>query len=73
MKTAVFVLIVVVFGVLHQDFWNWDNPGLVFGSIPVGLAYHASYSVVAAILWAIAVKFAWPTRLEKWADGEEVD
>ena len=33
-----------------------------------GLAYHAAYSLVAATFWAIVMKFAWPTRLEEWAD-----
>lgn len=62
---AVFILLAI----LHQDSWNWDNANLVFGFIPVGLAYHALYSIVAAIFWALVVKFAWPYYLEEWADG----
>jgi hypothetical protein len=58
------ILIVAVY-VLHQDFWNWKSvEPLVFGFLPVGLAYHAGYSVLAAILMAILVKFAWPKHLE---------
>ena len=70
MKPAVLVSIIVfiVLAVLHQDVWNWDNANLVFGFLPVGLAYHAAYSVVAATFWAIVMKIAWPTRLEEWAD-----
>jgi hypothetical protein len=50
---------------LHQDFWNWKQAEpLVFGFLPVGLAYHAAYSVLAALLMAILVKFAWPKHLE---------
>jgi hypothetical protein len=58
------VLILVVY-VLHQDFWNWKKAEpLFFGFLPVGLAYHAAYSVIAAVLMAILVKFAWPKHLE---------
>ena len=70
MKPAVLVstIVFIVLAVLHQDVWNWDNANLVFGFLPVGLAYHAAYSVVAATFWAIVMKIAWPTRLEEWAD-----
>jgi hypothetical protein len=70
MKPAVLIAIVVfiVLAILHQDVWNWDNADLVFGFMPIGLAYHAGYSIVAASFWAIVMKFAWPTRLEEWAD-----
>lgn len=69
--TIVFVIVFVILAVLHQDVWNWDNANLVFGFIPVGLAYHAGYSLVAAAFWAIVIKFAWPEHLEKWADEED--
>lgn len=58
------ILIVAVY-VLHQDFWNWKTAEpIVFGFLPIGLAYHAGYSVVAAILMAILMKVAWPKHLE---------
>ena len=67
----------VVLGVLHQDQWNWDKADLVFGFMPVGLAYHAAYSIVAAIFWALILVFAWPHALERWAEerggDEKVD
>ncbi|XAM00188.1 DUF3311 domain-containing protein [Phycisphaeraceae bacterium D3-23] len=59
--------------VLHQDFWNWGNRSLVFGFMPVGLAYHAGYSVAAALLWAAAVRFAWPSDVEAWAEDAPAD
>jgi len=70
MKTPSIIAIVVfiILAILHQDVWNWDNANLVFGFLPVGLAYHAAYSLIAATFWAIVMKFAWPTRLEEWAD-----
>ncbi len=71
MKTGVIIFVFVALAVLHQDTWNWDNGNLVFGFIPVGLAYHACYSMVAAIFWGWVVKFAWPDRMEKWAEGDD--
>ena len=55
---------VVVVYLLHQDNWNWKNSDLVFGVLPVGLAYHAGYSILAAAMMAVLVKFAWPKHLE---------
>ena len=54
---------------LHQDFWFWNTARpLVFGFLPVGLFYHAAYSlVVAGLMWAL-VRFAWPAHLEADAD-----
>ncbi len=50
---------------LHQDFWWWDDSDtLVFGFVPVGLAYHAVLSLAAGLLWALAVKFCWPADVE---------
>lgn len=57
----------LVFGVylLHQDCWNWKKiEPMVFGFLPVGLAYHAGYSLLAAVTMAVLVKFAWPKHLE---------
>ncbi len=65
------IAIFIILAVLHQDFWNWDNANNVLGFIPVGLAYHAGYSIVAALFWAFVIKVAWPTKLERWADGED--
>jgi len=68
MKPArIILLTLLVAGVyiLHQDFWNWNKAEpLVFGFLPVGLAYHAAYSVLASITMALLVKFAWPKHLE---------
>ena len=71
-KHVIFILAVVL-GVLHQDFWNWDSSSLVFGFMPIGLAYHAGYSIAAATLWVFAIKFAWPTELVEWAESDDED
>ena len=61
LKPALLTLLVIVVYVLHQDFWNWRRATpLVLGFLPVGLAYHAAYSVLAAVTMAVLVKFAWP-------------
>jgi hypothetical protein len=63
-KIGLTLLILAVY-ILHQDFWNWKNAEpLVFGFLPVGLAYHAGYSLLAAALMAVLVKIAWPAHLE---------
>ncbi len=65
------LLLVVAVYVLHQDFWNWKKPEpLIFGFLPIGLAYHAGYSILAAIMMAVLVKFAWPAHLE-WSESQE--
>jgi Protein of unknown function (DUF3311) len=64
MKKLLLFLMVAGVYVLHQDNWNWKDSGLVFGFLPVGLAYHATYSVLASVMMALLVKFAWPKHLE---------
>ena len=64
-KTVLLTLLVLAVYVLHQDFWNWKRATpLVLGFLPVGLAYHAAYSLLAALTMALLVKFAWPKHLE---------
>ena len=63
-KLLLFLLIAGVY-LLHQDFWNWKSAEVVFGFLPIGLAYHAGYSVLAALMMAVLVKFAWPEHLEE--------
>ena len=66
MKKYLLCLLVLAVYALHQDFWNWNKTDpLVFGFVPVGLAYHAAYSFAAAALMWVFVKFAWPEHLEK--------
>ena len=65
LKTLLLTLLVLAVYILHQDFWNWKKTEpLVLGFLPIGLAYHAAYSVLAAITMAVLVKFAWPKHLE---------
>ena len=65
-KVILLTAMIVGVYILHQDYWNWKTPEpLVFGFLPIGLAYHAGYSILAAIMMAVLVKFAWPKHLEK--------
>lgn len=64
-------LLLLVYYALHQDFWNWTAARpLLFGFLPIGLAYHALYAIGASALMALLVKVAWPERLEPWAEKE---
>jgi hypothetical protein len=65
MKKALLVLAVVVLYALHQDLWFWRKARpLVFGFVPVGLFYHACFSVASALLMGLLVRWGWPARLE---------
>lgn len=69
MKKALLTLVVLVVYVLHQDVWLFRAARpLVFGFVPVGLAYHAAYTVLAALLMWLLVRVAWPSRLEQEAE-----
>jgi hypothetical protein len=67
-KLIYFALVVLAF--IHQDFWFWDNPTLLCGFLPIGLAYHAFYSLLAALVWLLALKYAWPADIETFAEGD---
>ena len=63
-KFLLFLMIAFVY-VIHQDNWNWSKTDVVLGFLPIGLAYHALYSILAAVMMALLVKFAWPKHLEE--------
>ena len=63
MKYVLAALVVVVL-YLHHDTWNWTNKSLVFGFLPLGLAYHAGYALLASATMAVLVKFLWPKELD---------
>jgi hypothetical protein len=58
------VLLAVLY-VLHQDFWFWfaARP-LVFGFLPIGLFYHAAFTLACSIVMWVLVAQAWPAHLE---------
>ena len=72
MTRILLILAVIVLIVLHQDFWNWRRiEPLAFGFLPVGLWYHALYCLAAAgLMWGL-VRWAWPSELEREAEGHQ--
>jgi hypothetical protein len=69
-RAILYAALAVLF-VLHQDVWLWDDPRIVLG-MPVGLTYHFGYCLVAALVLAFAVRFAWPESADV-PEGREVD
>lgn len=63
MKYIIYGLIVLL-AVVHQDYWWWDSERLVFGFMPIGLAFHAGISIAAGVLWLGAVKYCWPENVD---------
>ena len=65
MRFVAFAAVIVLY-LLHQDFWYWhDARPLVFGFLPIGLFYHAAFTIATAgALWLL-VTFAWPSHLEE--------
>lgn len=64
MRTLIFGLIVLI-AIAHQDFW-WagDHKTLVFGFLPVSLAYHIGISIAASVLWGLACRYCWPASFD---------
>jgi hypothetical protein len=64
-KVLLFLLVALVYAA-HQDVWNWRETGpMIFGFLPIGLAYHAAFSIACAAMMAILVRYAWPKGLEE--------
>ena len=56
---AAAALIVAALYVLHQDFWFWrEARPLVFGFLPIGLFYHAAYTLAISLLLWLLVRSA---------------
>jgi hypothetical protein len=58
------ILLVAAAVVLHQDAWLWTDKRLVLGFLPVGMAYHVAYTVAAAGLMGLLVRWAGPPELK---------
>jgi len=75
-KTIVRILVIsliLLLAILHQDWWWWDaKEPLVFGFMPVGLAWHAGISLAAGLVGLLAVRFCWPDHLDDEVEEEAV-
>jgi hypothetical protein len=61
MRHALLAALVVAVYALHQDYWFWHRAHpILFGMLPIGLAYHVVYSIVAAAVMWLLVRYAWP-------------
>jgi hypothetical protein len=67
MKIVLATLLIAALYVLHQDFWFWRQVRpLVFGVLPIGLAYHAAFTLATSLVLVLLVRLLWPAAL----DGE---
>ena len=58
-------LVVAALYALHQDVWFWrEARPLVFGVLPVGLFYHAAYTVAVSLALSWIVCRHWPAHLD---------
>ena len=64
---------ILLLGILHFDFWLWESDTLVFGFMPIALAYHAGISLLAALAWWLVVLWDWPDQIEEWASAGSQD
>lgn len=64
--TLLLAAVVALLYVLHQDVWFWSTARpLVFGFLPIGLAWHALYCLASAVLMWALTRLAWPAHLEE--------
>jgi hypothetical protein len=74
MNRLLLAAVVAALYVLHQDIWFWrEARPLVFGFLPIGLAYHAGYCVAIALLMWTLTRVAWPEHLESAAEEKTPD
>ena len=73
MQAALIALVTGLVYVLHQDFWFWRTARpLVFGFLPIGLFYHAVYTVaISGFMWYL-VRHHWPAHLEDANERQRV-
>lgn len=74
MRRLLLALVIAALYALHQDAWFWrEARPLVFGFLPVGLAYHALYCMaVSLIMWTLT-RVVWPAHLERSASDVTPD
>ena len=74
MKRLILFALVGALYALHQDAWFWRTAEpLVFGAMPIGLFYHAGFTLVTALVLWVLVRHAWPAHLESAAERPGAD
>jgi hypothetical protein len=65
MKRLGAILILTALVGLHQDFWWWRQARpLVFGILPIGLFYHAAFTIATSFAFLVLVRLVWPEHLD---------
>jgi hypothetical protein len=65
-RTFLLAALTALVYVLHQDIWFWrDARPFVFGFLPIGLFYHAAFTLASSALLLLFVRYAWPGHLER--------
>lgn len=65
MKTLGAMILIGLFYALHQDLWFWfEARPLVFGVLPIGLFYHAAFTVATSLMLVVLVRLLWPSSLD---------
>jgi hypothetical protein len=65
-RTFLLIALTALVYVLHQDIWFWrEARPFVFGFLPIGLFYHAAFTLASSGLLLLLVRFAWPGHLER--------
>ena len=58
-------VVVAALYAFHQDTWFWlEARPLVFGILPVGLFYHAAFTMVTPLALLGLVRLIWPSHLD---------
>ncbi len=72
MRAIAAALLVTALYALHQDVWFWrEARPLVLGALPIGLFYHAAYTVTTSLVLIALVRLLWPSHLDaEWRSGE---
>ena len=68
MKQVIWILVAALI-IAHHDFWNWEDGQILFGFMPIGLAYQVGISIAAALVWAFACAVAWPQGVDEFEDS----
>lgn len=64
------IALVAVLVVAQQDYWAWDRiDPMILGVLPIGLAWHVGISLAAAMLWALATRYCWPSDVDVAEDA----
>jgi hypothetical protein len=71
LRSSLLLLLTVLLYLLHQDFFLWrEARPLALGFLPIGLVYHAVYTLACAGLMLLLCRFAWPSHLDRDEDGK---